>query len=274
MDVFARHRALGVVDQGRDGHLCKTEIVGDARVTSDSGESSKRYFQWFGKLPNALSSPKTYCRHRRCAVVQDTRPQATQWDRWIHPPYCAPTASSSPRCRPPSFRIDHLASPAAGQRKLANDVHGRSVFLVLGAVAEHLTQYSILGLGEPTLSYVILRPTDAMGWIALDDARFDGVGKDATKKTHGARGSSRTAPDDCFAAQLLGLDRNPRLSGHDVPEDLRGCLPGRFYWCLPLSGCRMKECYWAGRSHSMNSTWFIGLRRAPRKMATRRPSVT
>src|SRR5258707_4381972 len=59
-----------------------------------------------------------------------------------------------------------------------------------------------------------------MGWIALDDARFDGIGKDATKKSHGARGRSRTAPDDCFAAQLLGLDRNPRLSGHDVLEDL------------------------------------------------------
>src|SRR5467141_1693433 len=37
------------------------------------------------------------------------------------------------------FQADHLASPAAGQRKLANDVHGRSVFLVLGAVAEHPT---------------------------------------------------------------------------------------------------------------------------------------
>ncbi len=29
-----------------------------------------------------------------------------------------------------------------------------------------------------------------MGWIALDDARFDGIGKDATKKSHGARGRS------------------------------------------------------------------------------------
>ena len=35
-----------------------------------------------------------------------------------------------------------------------------------------------------------------MGRVALDDARFDGVGEDATKKTHGARGRSRTAPDD------------------------------------------------------------------------------
>src|SRR3981081_1902356 len=36
------------------------------------------------------------------------------------------------------FQADHLASPAAGQRELANDVHGRSAFL-LGAVAERLT---------------------------------------------------------------------------------------------------------------------------------------
>ena len=59
-----------------------------------------------------------------------------------------------------------------------------------------------------------------MGRIALNDARFDSIGKDATKKSHGARGRSRTAPDDCFAAQLLSLDRNPRFSGHDVLEDL------------------------------------------------------
>src|SRR5260221_9582921 len=37
------------------------------------------------------------------------------------------------------FQADHLASPAAGQRKLANDVHGGGVFLLLGSVAEHPT---------------------------------------------------------------------------------------------------------------------------------------
>src|SRR5258708_4578542 len=37
------------------------------------------------------------------------------------------------------FQADHFATPAAGQRKLAKDVHRRSVFLLLGAVAEHLT---------------------------------------------------------------------------------------------------------------------------------------
>ncbi|MGY4568471.1 hypothetical protein ACVWY5_001541 [Bradyrhizobium sp. USDA 3256] len=54
-----------MADQRRDCHLGKNAIVGDAReavpqdvgVTSDSGELSKMYFQWFGKLPNALSSP-------------------------------------------------------------------------------------------------------------------------------------------------------------------------------------------------------------------------
>ena len=44
------------------------------------------------------------------------------------------------------FQADHLASPAAGQRKLANDVDGGSVFLLLGSVAEHPTKYSILCL--------------------------------------------------------------------------------------------------------------------------------
>src|SRR6266481_1060913 len=44
------------------------------------------------------------------------------------------------------FQADHLASPGAGQGKLADDIHGRSVFLLLGAVAEHLTYYSILRL--------------------------------------------------------------------------------------------------------------------------------
>jgi hypothetical protein len=31
MDVFARHRTLGMADQSRDRHLGKTEIVGDTR---------------------------------------------------------------------------------------------------------------------------------------------------------------------------------------------------------------------------------------------------
>src|SRR5260370_29092663 len=44
------------------------------------------------------------------------------------------------------FQADHFASPTAGQRKLADDIHGRSVFLLLGAVAEHLTYYSIVRL--------------------------------------------------------------------------------------------------------------------------------
>src|SRR5882757_2417736 len=118
------------------------------------------------------------------------------------------------------FQADHFAAPAAGQRKLANDVHGRSVFLVLGAVAEHPTQNSILRLRQSTLSHVVLWLADAMGRVAFDNTRFDGVGKDATKKTDGTRGCSSAASDDGLPPQLLGLDRNPRFSGHDVLENL------------------------------------------------------
>src|SRR6266852_5404791 len=122
------------------------------------------------------------------------------------------------RLRP--FQDDYFAPPAAGQRKLANDVNDHGVFLLLGGVAEHPTQYSILRLREPTLSHIVLWLADAMGRVALDNPCFVGVGKDATKKTHGACGRSCTPLDDCFAAQLFGLDRNPRLSGHNVLEDL------------------------------------------------------
>ena len=58
-----------------------------------------------------------------------------------------------------------------------------------------------------------------MGRVAFDNTRFDGIGKDAAEKTHGARGRSSAASDDGLSAQLLGLDRNPRLSRHDVLED-------------------------------------------------------
>src|SRR5712664_2344685 len=44
------------------------------------------------------------------------------------------------------FQADHLATPAAGQRKLTNDVHDRGVFVLFGGVAEHPTEYSILRL--------------------------------------------------------------------------------------------------------------------------------
>src|SRR5260370_21990065 len=61
------------------------------------------------------------------------------------------------------FQADHFASPTAGQRKLADDIHGRSVFLLLGAVAEHLTYYSIVPLPSPTLPYIFLLLPNAMG---------------------------------------------------------------------------------------------------------------
>src|SRR5258705_13953770 len=42
------------------------------------------------------------------------------------------------------FQADYFAAPAAGQRDLANDIHGSGVFLIFSGVAEHPTQYSIL----------------------------------------------------------------------------------------------------------------------------------
>jgi hypothetical protein len=47
--------------------------------------------------------------------------------------------------------------------------------------------------------------------VALDDPCLDSVGKDAAKKTDGARRRSSTASDDGISPQLLGLDRNPRF---------------------------------------------------------------
>src|SRR6266566_9945894 len=52
------------------------------------------------------------------------------------------------RLRP--FQADHLASPGAGQRKLANNVYDRGVFLLLGGRVEHPTQNSIFRLRQST----------------------------------------------------------------------------------------------------------------------------
>jgi len=59
-----------------------------------------------------------------------------------------------------------------------------------------------------------------MGRIGFNNAGFDGVGEDTAEKANGTGGRSCTTADDGFSAQLLGLDRNPRLSGHHVLEDL------------------------------------------------------
>src|SRR3977135_540554 len=72
-------------------------------------------------------------------------------------------------------------------------------------------QNSILRLRQSTLSHVVLWLADAMGRVAFDNTRFDGVGKDATNKTDGTRGCSSAASDDGLPPQLLGLNRNPRL---------------------------------------------------------------
>jgi len=42
-----------------------------------------------------------------------------------------------------------------------------------------------------------------MGRVAFDNTRFDGVGKDATKKTDGARGRSSAASDDGLPRSFL-----------------------------------------------------------------------
>lgn len=57
-----------------------------------------------------------------------------------------------------------------------------------------------------------------MGRVTFNDAGLDGIGENAAEKTYRPRGRSRTASDNCLSAQLLGLDRNPRLAGHDVFE--------------------------------------------------------
>ncbi len=103
---------------------------------------------------------------------------------------------------------------------MTDNVYDRGVFLLLGGRVEHPTQNSILRLRQSALSHVVLWLADAMCRVALDDPCLDGVGKNAAEKTNGTRGRSSAASDDGLSAQLLGLDRNPRLSGHDVLEDL------------------------------------------------------
>src|SRR6266849_4204510 len=97
-------------------------------VTSESGESLNSCFQWLGKLPNALSSPcpgKTY-------VPRPSVRRRSRYSTAGNPigRMESPSLLSSSRrqlclgvgLRP--FQADHFAAPAAGQRKLANDVHG------------------------------------------------------------------------------------------------------------------------------------------------------
>ena len=59
-----------------------------------------------------------------------------------------------------------------------------------------------------------------MSRVAFNDAGFDSVGENAAEETNGARSRSSAASDDGLSAQLLGLDRDPRLSSHYVFEDL------------------------------------------------------
>ena len=100
------------------------------------------------------------------------------------------------------LEADHLAAAAAGQRDLANDVDRRGVFLVLGRFAQHLAERSILRFREAAIADIVLRLTDAVGWIVLDDAGFDSIGENAAEQTYGSCCRAGAAADDwlCRAA--------------------------------------------------------------------------
>src|SRR5579863_7520375 len=59
-----------------------------------------------------------------------------------------------------------------------------------------------------------------MRWVCLDDAGLLSMGKDASEQTDGPRGGADASPHNGFAAQLLSLDTDARLTGHDVLQDL------------------------------------------------------
>jgi hypothetical protein len=44
------------------------------------------------------------------------------------------------------FQAYHLATPTAGQRNLTNNVYDLTAFLLLGSIAKHPTEDSVLGL--------------------------------------------------------------------------------------------------------------------------------
>jgi hypothetical protein len=121
-------------------------------------------FQWFGKLPNALSSPcpaKTYVPTssvRRCLRYSTTANPIGRMDSPLLAVFQPQAVRLGVRLHP--FQADHLASPGAGQRNLTDNVYDRGVFL-LGGRAEHPTQNSILRLRQSTLSHVVLRLADA-----------------------------------------------------------------------------------------------------------------
>ena len=119
------------------------------------------------------------------------------------------------------IRPDHLAPAAAGQRDLTDDLDRHGVLLVLlrpRAAFAPSVRYS--ASVSRRLADIVFRLPQTMGRIGGDDAGFDRVGENAAEEPDGSRRCSGAASDDGLAAQLLRLDRDSRLAGHDVLEDL------------------------------------------------------
>jgi hypothetical protein len=70
-------------------------------------------------------------------------------------------------------------------------------YFFLAGCPQHLAQRSILRFGQPAVADIVLRLTDAMRWIVLDDAGFDRVGQNAPEETNSAR--RRTYATGTFA---------------------------------------------------------------------------
>ena len=232
VDVFAGDGALGVADQGRDRHLGEAEIVADAReaVSQDVGRDIGERRVLEDLLPVVRETAERVvvaiagedicaggCLPTRFEKL-DNR-QADRTDRGALLAVDQPQAAPIGICFGP-HQADHFAPAAASQRDLTNDIHGRRVLLIFLGCAQHLAQRPILRFREPAGADVVLRLPQAVGRIGGDDASFDRIGEDAAEEPDGSRGRSGAAADDRLAAQLLRLDGNSRLAGHDVLQDL------------------------------------------------------
>jgi hypothetical protein len=219
-----------MTNQRRDSHLGKAEIVGDAREAM--AQDVRCHIGQWRVLEDVLPMVREATERIVLSLPGKTYVPTSSVRRRSR---YSTTGKPIGRMDSPSLQISNrkqLASVSASvhfkpiislRRQSVSAIwrmmfHDRGVFLLLGGVAEHPTQYSILRLREPTLPHVVLWLAESR--VALDNPCFDGVGKDAAEKTDGTRGRSSTASDDGLSAQLLGLDRNPRFSGHNVLENL------------------------------------------------------